>query len=114
MLCRHCQRPLLAPEYTLHAEGRYRGKHRCDPEDSRLPYGYNAHPPGQPCDPTCLGYPPEQAPRGAVVWAKAIGTQVEHRIDLAGRMYLIRSTFENEGNPTMRLLLEDLGAVSPG
>ena len=44
MKCKHCGRLLIAPHYQTHAEGNYRGKMRCDPEDSGLPYGYNAAP----------------------------------------------------------------------
>lgn len=53
--CVHCGR---AAERTVHIEGDYRGKQRCDPEDSRLPYGYNAHPADVSCDTpltSCVG-----------------------------------------------------------
>lgn len=44
--CLHCRRPMDSEDgrYWIHAEGVYRGKARCDPDDSGLPYGYNAHP----------------------------------------------------------------------
>ncbi len=54
MNCKHCGRPI---EGTLHLEGAYRGKQRCDPADSALPYGYNADPDGAPCQYPCLGAP---------------------------------------------------------
>ena len=50
MKCKHCGKLLTEPHYQTHAEGNYRGNMRCDPEDSGLPYGYNAAPEGVPCD----------------------------------------------------------------
>ena len=60
MKCKHCGQPLTEIRYALgldyvHAEGRQRGLHRCDTEDSGLMYGYNAEPVGQPCGTTCVG-----------------------------------------------------------
>lgn len=52
LICKHCYRQLRG---TVHAEGAYRGKMRCDPQDSMLKYGYNAEPVGTECGPTCLG-----------------------------------------------------------
>lgn len=51
--CKHCRRPI---ENGLHLEGVYRGKHRCDPDDSQQPYGYEAEPEGTYCSERCLGY----------------------------------------------------------
>ena len=55
MKCKHCGKLLTEPHYQTHAEGNYRGKMRCDPEDSCLPYGYTAAPDGVPCDLICIG-----------------------------------------------------------
>jgi hypothetical protein len=54
--CKHCGRALAAAG-NVHAEGNYRGKHRCDPDDSGLPYGYDGDPLGDDCSPGCLGAP---------------------------------------------------------
>lgn len=56
LVCKHCDRPLA--ENGTHAEGRQRGKNRCDSDDSGLPYGYDAAPVGEPCSHACLGYEP--------------------------------------------------------
>lgn len=53
--CKHCGRALTSPHFATHAEGNYRGKMRCDPEDSGLSYGYNAAPIYVSCDIACLG-----------------------------------------------------------
>lgn len=55
MTCKHCGKELTSPHYQTHAEGNHRGKMRCDPDDSGLPYGYDAAPEGVPCDQICLG-----------------------------------------------------------
>ena len=46
MTCIHCKRSIRSEDgrYWSHAEGGYRSKVRCDPDDSGLQYGYNAHP----------------------------------------------------------------------
>lgn len=51
-ICKHCYRNIKG---VVHIEGSYRGKMRCDPQDSMLKYGYNAEAVGTDCGPTCLG-----------------------------------------------------------
>lgn len=53
--CTHCHREISGDKWPVHAEGGYRGKHRCSPEDSGLPYGYEAHTEGTACEYPCLG-----------------------------------------------------------
>jgi hypothetical protein len=53
--CKHCGQPIGDGQYPVHRAGHYRGKQRCDPDDSGLPYGYNADPVGAPCNAICLG-----------------------------------------------------------
>lgn len=53
--CKHCYRAISADVYPVHLEGEYRGKSRCDPVDSDLPYGYNADRIGSACNDLCLG-----------------------------------------------------------
>lgn len=53
--CKHCGRELTSGEHPVHAEGDYRGKNRCCPGDSGLPYGYEAVPEGTECSYPCLG-----------------------------------------------------------
>lgn len=55
ILCKHCGQPISDDPYPVHLRGLYRGKSRCDPEDSGLPYGYNADPEGATCSSLCLG-----------------------------------------------------------
>lgn len=50
--CVHCGRRFTG---WLHDEGAHRGKQRCDPADTGLPYGLNAHAPGTPCQYPCAG-----------------------------------------------------------
>ena len=52
LMCKHCGRLTVN---GLHTEGGQRGLMRCDPADSRLPYGYNAEAANQPCTIACLG-----------------------------------------------------------
>lgn len=52
--CVHCDEP-LAPSLQVHQRGQYPGLARCAPALSKLPYGYNAHPIGTPCEAPCLG-----------------------------------------------------------
>ncbi len=57
--CKHCGRQIAAGNERLgwvHAlDSGYTGKSRCDPDESGLPYGYNAEPVGNPCQRPCLG-----------------------------------------------------------
>ena len=56
--CKHCSRPITdAPVGPTHLEGDYRGKQRCDPADSGLPYGYNAGRADTECTKPCLCVP---------------------------------------------------------
>jgi hypothetical protein len=56
--CKHCRQPISEHETgALHLAGGYRGKQRCDPADSGLPYGYNAAAPDADCEKPCLGAP---------------------------------------------------------
>ncbi len=41
--------------YVHRLDSGHIGKSRCDPDESGLPYGYNAEPIGQPCGLPCLG-----------------------------------------------------------
>lgn len=55
-ICKHCFRAVKGVDGSyIHDEGLYRGKARCDPQDSQLVYGYNADPVGAECSPICLG-----------------------------------------------------------
>jgi hypothetical protein len=56
--CKHCGRAIHAgsPERGyIHRSDGYASKSRCDPDESGLPYGYNAEPVGQPCKSPCVG-----------------------------------------------------------
>lgn len=54
--CKHCGRRVeVTGEYGRHTDGDNRGKGRCDPEDSGLPYGYNAETKDMECSPICRG-----------------------------------------------------------
>jgi hypothetical protein len=55
MTCKHCQKTISSDDWPVHTEGNYSGKHRCDPADSGLPYGFEAAPVGVPCSYPCLG-----------------------------------------------------------
>ena len=53
--CIHCHEQVHG---TAHLTGQQRGKQRCDGTAYGLPYGYNAHPIGTPCDnpwTACIG-----------------------------------------------------------
>lgn len=57
LICKHCFRAVKGVDGSyIHDEGLYRGKARCDPQDSQLVYGYNADPVGAECSPICLGH----------------------------------------------------------
>ncbi len=53
--CKHCRREISAGAWPVHVSGGHRGKHRCDPGDSGLMYGYEAAPEGVECAYPCLG-----------------------------------------------------------
>lgn len=53
--CKHCGQPICDDTWPVHLEGNHRGKSRCDPEDSDLPYGYNAGRTSEPCTSPCIG-----------------------------------------------------------
>ena len=53
--CKHCGREISDTPWPVHLTGHYRGKHRCDPDDSGLMYGYEAAPEGTECTPPCVG-----------------------------------------------------------
>jgi hypothetical protein len=57
--CKHCGRAIAAGDPKtgwVHAlDSGHNGKSRCDPSESRLPYGYNAEPEGAPCQSPCIG-----------------------------------------------------------
>lgn len=57
MNCKHCGREIKSEDgrWYVHSDGGYRGKSRCNPEDSGLPYGYNAAPQGTACTSPCIG-----------------------------------------------------------
>lgn len=44
--CANCTKTIMSVDkrWWLHAEGGYRGKARCDPQDSEQPYGLEATP----------------------------------------------------------------------
>lgn len=52
LICKHCYRTING---VSHIEGAYRGKMRCDPQDTMMKYGYNAEAVGTDCGSTCLG-----------------------------------------------------------
>jgi hypothetical protein len=53
--CTHCNRPISDGLGPVHLDGEQQGKQRCCSDDSGLPYGYNAHPVGTPCQIPCRG-----------------------------------------------------------
>lgn len=55
MTCKHCGQPISDDQWPVHLAGDYRGKSRCCPGDSGLPYGYNAGREGEPCESPCIG-----------------------------------------------------------
>ena len=55
MKCKHCGREISDHDWPIHLDGEYRGKHRCNPGDSGLMYGYEAAPEGAECEYPCLG-----------------------------------------------------------
>lgn len=49
---------MLGNGYHTHIlDNGHTGKSRCDPDESGLPYGYNAAPASEPCSPPCIGTP---------------------------------------------------------
>lgn len=57
-VCKHCGRAIGALVETagyVHLDGGQRGLHRCNPNDTGLPYGYDADPVDAPCTLGCLG-----------------------------------------------------------
>ena len=55
MNCKHCGQPISDDRWPVHEAGNYRGKSRCDPDDSDLPYGFNAGRYYEDCESPCLG-----------------------------------------------------------
>lgn len=53
--CKHCGRPIAGEGGHIHTAGANRGLHRCDPNDSGLPYGLCAEAVGDACGPICTG-----------------------------------------------------------
>lgn len=57
--CKHCGRTIHDGNptrgYVHRGNGGHTSKSRCDPDESGLPYGYNAEPIGQPCGNPCIG-----------------------------------------------------------
>lgn len=53
--CKHCAREISADTWAVHLTGGYRGKRRCDPDDSGMMYGYEAAPEGVECASPCIG-----------------------------------------------------------
>lgn len=56
--CKHCGRAIADGDERrgwVHDHGNGSVLGRCNPEESGLPYGYNAEPVGQPCQNPCLG-----------------------------------------------------------
>ncbi len=62
--CKHCGRTIHtgSPDRGYVHRGDWGGasKSRCDPDESGLPYGYNAAPVGEPCQWPCIGAEREQ------------------------------------------------------
>lgn len=58
--CKHCGQNIVSNDganWSHTTRSGHIGKQRCDPEQSGLPYGYNADPVGTDCTPICLGSP---------------------------------------------------------
>ena len=57
--CKHCGRAIADGDSRrgwIHRDDRgYNSLGRCNPDESGLPYGYNAEPEGVPCGSPCLG-----------------------------------------------------------
>lgn len=53
--CKRCGQPISNDTWPVHLEGDYRGKSRCDPADSGMPYGYNAGRANETCTSPCIG-----------------------------------------------------------
>ena len=56
ILCKHCGQGISKGDWPVHLTGGHKGKHRCDPGDSGLMYGYEAEPIGSPCKYPCVGF----------------------------------------------------------